>query len=426
MKKSDEENLLLADTSEQMDQRNRQFYEQFPYPWPPVAFYCPTDSELQWRFLNQNLGDYRHQTIPRCSAIWVAGCGTNQAVFTAAHYPNAKVVGSDLSKASLEVAARSAQELGLKNIELHCESINEVTYVDCFDYVICTGVIHHNTNPEAALNRLKKALKPSGVLELMVYNRFHRLVNHAIQKAVRLLVSGDIPTLQSHAEMRIIQKMLKDFNLRNVVGSFLRKYRGRHEAEIADALIQPLEHSYTVESLADMAAACGLEILTPVVNQHDQATGTLEWYLDMPDRELQQTFDDLSDLRRWQVANLLLLEESPMLWFYLHRQDGGRSRLSEASINEEFLRSVFVRTKTFQRLYIRQSSGSYQLSPSKTPYPAGSPDSSLLRIMQSADGITPMSKIFAAIGLAPTFGNVLRARTRLTTSTFPYLSAVPD
>ena len=57
--------------------------------------------------------------------MWVAGCGTNQAVITALMFPGARVLGTDLSEASLEGARRNADQLGVANLELHAGSRGE-------------------------------------------------------------------------------------------------------------------------------------------------------------------------------------------------------------------------------------------------------------------------------------------------------------
>jgi 2-polyprenyl-3-methyl-5-hydroxy-6-metoxy-1,4-benzoquinol methylase len=83
-----------------------------------------------------------------------------------------------------------SRNLKISNLELRQESLNDIEYKHKFDYIICTGVIHHNASPETALNTLAKALKPTGILELMVYNRYHRIETTAFQKAIRILAGN--------------------------------------------------------------------------------------------------------------------------------------------------------------------------------------------------------------------------------------------
>src|SRR2546426_2580694 len=117
--KSDDENLLFADDLGKVDALNAKFYGDFPYPWPPMVFESVADASLFRQMLAQDVGDWSNEFLPgKGMRIWVAGCGTNQAVFTALKFPSATVVGSDLSAPSLELAERSAKNLGLHRIAM--------------------------------------------------------------------------------------------------------------------------------------------------------------------------------------------------------------------------------------------------------------------------------------------------------------------
>ena len=274
MIKTDEDNLVLARSTNYVDELNAQFYGRFPYPWRPAQFNYLLDSDFETVMVNQDLGDWQHRTIPRQPKIWVAGCGTNQAVWTALRFPKAAVIGSDLSVQSLELAARSARDLQLTNLELRNESINQVDYVEQFDYVICTGVIHHNAQPQAVLKKLTDALKPTGILELMVYNRYHRIITTAFQKAIRTL-TGNKSASNFDLELTLVQRMIDNFPIQNVVSTMLDGYQGSPEASLADSLLQPVEQSYTVESLDCMASDCDLEIFDALYQPVGQSQANL-------------------------------------------------------------------------------------------------------------------------------------------------------
>lgn len=407
-----------------VDARNAEFYGLFPYPWPPASFSYYTDPDLGRLLLHQDIGDYLHRTFPKQMNIWVAGCGTNQAVYTALTYPNARIVGSDLSETSLEVAENTARQFGLSNLSLRHESINEVSYRECFDLIICTGVIHHNADPRIPLKVLHGALKPAGVLELMVYNQYHRLINHAIQEVVRILAENERGASRSTAEMKVLRKLLGGLKLNNFVGMMFQRFQGAPEAEIADALIQPVESSYSVRALDELLKECDVEYLCPLINHHDLATRTWEWYVEFGDAGLQQLFDEIPDVLRWQIVNLLLLDKSPMLWFYCQRNGEGRPRKSEREINEAFLDTTFRPLKAIQRTYLRQSSGRYELSQVKNNVPSAAPLAAAQAILSAVDGKKTMRQIFDEMRMELTFGSVLRTRNLLTTSAFPYILPV--
>ena len=425
MLKSDEENLILAESIDSVDAINAKFYGRFTYPWRPKRFEQILDPYFETIMLNQNLGDWDAQTLNGSFKIWVAGCGTNQGLYTALRFPNCTVRGSDVSVQSLELSSGSAKEMKLANLEFRRESINQVKYQEQFDHVICTGVIHHNADPRATLEKLATAMKPNGVMEMMVNNRYHRIVSAAFQKAVRIMSGYNGPD-DFEAEIPIARKIIADFPVKNFISAMLDAYQYKDwpESQFADALLQPVDYSYTVESLAELADQCGLELLLPTVNLFDKAAKTLTWNIEFNDPELRERYDSLPDIARWQVGNLLLHEKSPMVWFYLQRKDSGRARKSEQQVCEEFLDRVFVKSNVEQRSYVMSNGGPYRLSANTLKFPVTPPaDAPARNVYELVDGRTPMRDIFARLQLEPEFHTVNQVRIKLTTSVFPYLIA---
>jgi hypothetical protein len=211
--------------------------------------------------------------------------------------------------------------------------------------------------------------------------------------------------------------------VRNLITSLFIDWDTIPDAALADRLIQPVEYSYTVESLDAMASHCGLEIVLPCTNSYNKLLKENSWNVDFKDSRLQKSYDSLPDVRRWQVANLLLFEKSPMLWFYLQKK-GSSQRKSEKEVCDEFLETTFVKTTTQQRAYVLQDDGTYKTSDKLNNYPLASSDVSVRKIYESIDGKTPMRDLFERHGVETTFSNVNAARIKLTTPAFPFLKAI--
>ncbi len=420
---SDAENTALATSNAVSDELLGDFYGTYPWPWQPTTFTYVDDPRLEAAMLNQDIGDWEHRRFPDNPAIWVAGCGTNQALHTALKFPLGNVIGSDVSTPSLDLARANAAKLGITNVTLKQESINQVEYREQFDYIISTGVIHHNADPQATLAKLSRALKPSGILELMVYNRSHRILNTAFQKAVRIF--GEQQEARNfESDFKLARTLANNFPARNQMAAMLADTRNVDDAEFADLLINPLEHSYTVESLEALAASCGLEILLPCITTFAKFSGSrIDWNMRFDNCELQSAYDAMPDTRRWQVTNLLLHEHSPLLWFYLQRTDSGHPRKSEQQICDQFLARSFKKTAAKQATYIRNED-EWALAPNAMPYPLEQPDAAVDEIYRLADGDNTMGRIFRFAGIEPIFQTVNQARIKLTTSSFPYLKAV--
>jgi SAM-dependent methyltransferase len=419
---TDAESLALATSDADVDRLNADFYGQVRYPWPPLCFERLADRRFWAGLLDQDTGRCGRPVLPDGGGrVWVAGCGTNQAVITALMYPDARVVGSDLSAASLEVAGHSARQLGVSNLELREESILQAGYAGEFDYVVCTGVVHHTASPGRALAGLAAALRPAGVMQLMVYNRYHRTRTTAFQKAVRLLL--ETGGYDYAAELALARRFVQGYAGPGSMGPWLAPYRDFPDEQLADALIQPVEHSYTVESLERMVHEAGLELLTPFPDPFDAANGTLHWELEMGDPELQRAYDALPDVRRWEVTNLLLQEESPMLWFYLQRRDSEVPRRSTRELCEAFLDGRFVRAQTTRQVHFGGPGGTYRPTPDQeAPFPVWRGRGDAKRVYEAVDPQVPLRATFDRLGISTReLRTVNRLRVLLSSSAFPYL-----
>ena len=422
MNQTSEDNLLLVSARQGVDEINAGFYARFPYPQQPFRFDYLEETDFERVILNQDLGAWRSELIPRQASIWVAGCGTNQAIQTALRFRNSSVVGSDVSHGSLDLCQKNASTLGINNLNLRKESINVAKYQDAFDYVVSTGVIHHNAEPKATLARLAAALKPTGVLELMVYNRYHWTVPAAFQQVVRML-AGTNGTPEFESELAIAKRLIRNLPTgENTLSSYLRKFQSVPEAVFADALLQPVVYTFTLSSLIDLIASCGLRIMTYCVTLYDRVNGSISWELEFDDPDLQARYDSLPDFIRWQITNLLRAEKLPFLWFYLQRDDCGYPRKTASQLCETFMDTVFEVAHAKKRHY-ENMNGFFKLSHKVVEYPPVMQEEELIPIVRSVDGRTPMRTILTNLGISTTFRTVDALRIRLTTSAFPYLVA---
>ncbi|OQP61077.1 hypothetical protein A3860_04995 [Niastella vici] len=423
MSNTDVFNLTLIDSNEEIDQINKKFYGRFNYPWPPSVIHSyPAD--VTTLFLNQDIGNWEHQRIPTDLKIWVAGCGTNQALLTALKFPQAQVYGTDLSTQSINTCRKNADQIGVKNLVLEEKSLNQVDYEEEFDYIICTGVVHHNANPEITLNRISRALKKNGIMEFMVYNFYHRIASVACQKAIRNFYDTS-STIDLDLELTLIKKLLADFQYDGLMKSYLSAHVNMPEAQMVDQLIQPNEYSYTVESLGELLENCNLQYLQPCQNQFDIDAGRVTWNMKFTDEYLKAQYNALPDVKRWQISNLLMMNNSPMLWFYLQRKDATIKRSSEESICSEFLETSFSKSSMLLNTYYLDNNKGYLLNekPLKFPIPATITDNLIRRIYQAAHPGIKMKDILHQLKVRDDFYEVNEIRIKLTTSGYPFLLA---
>jgi SAM-dependent methyltransferase len=168
----------------------RDQYERFPYP--------SKDCDLQPFITGQRAEvgfprQYYHLLWPHQGKrddldILVAGCGTSQAARYAAAHPHARITGIDLSATSLAHCQSLCQQYQINNISLQQMSLLDLPELNRqFDYIVCTGVIHHMASPGAGLDALRQVLRPGGSMYLMVYARYGRDAIYLLQRLLREL-----------------------------------------------------------------------------------------------------------------------------------------------------------------------------------------------------------------------------------------------
>jgi SAM-dependent methyltransferase len=417
-------NLMGALSQQAVDAANREFYGKLTYPWPQMTYPNYADPHCGTVFLNQELGNWTHTRIPQRPRIWVAGCGSNQATLTAMKFPTAEIVATDISVPSLEVCERNLAQVGARNVTLKEQSINEANYADEFDYIICTGVIHHNADPSIPLKRLAAGLKRDGILELMVYNYYHRILTTAYQKAMRYLFMDD-PESGLDDQLDLTRDLMNKFPVENTMCYYLKTEKDQSREYLADSFLQPVEHSYTVESLVTLLETANLEINLPCIYVFDKDSGKLCWNLEFENEVAASHYENLPDIARWQISNLLMVERSPSLTFYIQRNDATIPRKSEKEVCESFLDTRFTRYSTTMTNYIGEN-GHYEYSPTPIPFPSPRVpvDQTARRIFKEVTPEKTIREIFRALDISPTFNLVNNIRTQLTTPLYPYLKAV--
>jgi 2-polyprenyl-3-methyl-5-hydroxy-6-metoxy-1,4-benzoquinol methylase len=91
------------------------------------------------------------------------GCGRGRAVnLMAAHYPNSRFVGFDISAEAVEYAREYARKEGLTNVEFRVG--DAATYVEPgkYDLIATFDAIHDQKDPAAVLANIAASLKPDG------------------------------------------------------------------------------------------------------------------------------------------------------------------------------------------------------------------------------------------------------------------------
>ena len=138
----------LTPVADETSLRVRGQYEGFPYPrWKTFSKRLIVESWQAEEFS-------RRLEAPLSgppASILIAGCGTGRdAAIHSVRFPAASITAVDVSRTSLAYAAMKAKEHGLENLAfVHGDILDLGRLGQTFDYVCCTGVLHHMEDPVA-------------------------------------------------------------------------------------------------------------------------------------------------------------------------------------------------------------------------------------------------------------------------------------
>lgn len=245
----------------------REQYEALPYP--------PRDPDEERRRLLPTWLDSLPMINHYCCAgrqdfrrgwrVLVAGGGTGDATIYLAEQlraTDAEIVHLDLSAASIAIARRRAEIRGLANIRWLQASLLELPRLGLgeFDYINCSGVLHHLPDPDAGLRALLAVLAAGGAIGVLVYATYGRTGVYQMQELLRRINvgCGGIEQRLEHARQVLATLPQTNWFAR---GEALISDHRRGDAGIYDLLLHAQDRSYTVEELyAWLQDAHGLHI----------------------------------------------------------------------------------------------------------------------------------------------------------------------
>jgi 2-polyprenyl-3-methyl-5-hydroxy-6-metoxy-1,4-benzoquinol methylase len=222
--------------SETRSEQVRRFYESAPFPGYPER------DSLEWLRLRAGRSEFARmleRAIPADATILDAGCGTGQMSLFLAR-AGRRVVGADIARASLRLAAAAAKRFELDGVrfvqtDLHCPALRK----GAFDVVYSSGVLHHTPDPRAAFARVAQLARPGGWIVLGLYNAIARIPLRVRRAVARL--SG-------------FRWTLGDPVLRDRAGD-----RERCEAWLRDQYQHPEEHRHTLGEVQQWFASNGVD-----------------------------------------------------------------------------------------------------------------------------------------------------------------------
>ena len=194
--------------------------------------------------------------------VLIPGGGTGDCtIFLAEQLRNTKaeIIYLDICKASMAIAKDRAKIRGLKNITWIHDSILNLPSMDLglFDYITCSGVLHHMADPQAGLDALKSVLHPKGAIALMVYAQYGRSGIYQMQELLRRIHVNEDDPQKKVSNTRALLKGLPEGNWYNF-NSGLWDLELKTDIGLYDLLLHPQDRAYTVPELYEYVEKSGL------------------------------------------------------------------------------------------------------------------------------------------------------------------------
>jgi SAM-dependent methyltransferase len=197
----------------------------------------------------------------------VAGGGTGDACIMLAQQladrrcPG-EVVYLDLSSASRQICEGRAKARGLRNIQFLTGSLLDLpsANIGSFDYIDCTGVLHHLPDPSAGMQALVSVLNPEGGIGVMLYGTYGRTGVYPLQEMLRTLAPLSMATEDRIAMAKRLIRFLPTTNLfrRN---PYLNDHVTGGDAGLFDLLLHSIDRAFTVPEIGAMAGDAGLRVV---------------------------------------------------------------------------------------------------------------------------------------------------------------------
>jgi ubiquinone/menaquinone biosynthesis C-methylase UbiE len=290
----------------------REHYDRYPYPHrdPSIEHKVTMTTYIErLNAINYYLFEGKRDFTDNFRVL-VAGGGTGDGALLLAEQlqeTNAEIVYLDFSKTAMDIAKARAKARGLTNIKWAHESLMELPRGDfgAFDYIQCSGVLHHLESPKKGLEALASVLKEDGGMNIMVYAEYGREGVYQIQKLMRQI---NPPQASMQAKVDNTRKVLASLPGQHVFKQMSNAGFFAHDLEsdagIYDLLLHGQDRPYTVPQIYEWVEGCGLHVGDFLSeSQHMNTIYRPKAYI--KDAKLLKQISALPAAKQYEIAELL-------------------------------------------------------------------------------------------------------------------------
>lgn len=234
---------------------------------------------------------------PQQLNILVAGCGSNQAAILAHANPSHRVTGIDLSEAALANHMMLKVRHKLENLSVQQLGVECVSSLGSqFDLIVCTGVLHHMSDPLAGLSALRQVLAPNGVISVMLYGKNRRAGVYMVQEALRTLGAQ-----RDQDGVALARDVLAGLPAWHPARSYMDIAPDLgYDAGLVDTFLNARDRAYDVREVMALVASAGLGFQGWMDGIFYSPFAALP-----PDSAVHTHFHSLPKPEQWHVVDLL-------------------------------------------------------------------------------------------------------------------------
>ena len=222
------ENIITLEIQDQVTKKVTDFYKESPFP----NYKNDDNKSTILAKGNKNiLASQFKKFIGYNKNVLEVGCGTGQISNYFSIGTNNNVVGLDPTIESLKLASNFAKKNDIQNVKfVNADIFDDVLKDNFFDFIWCSGVLHHTKSPIEAFRIITKSLKNEGYILIGLYNKIGR---------IRTLIRKFFYNIFGEFFLKIIDPTLRNF----------KNDKDEQKAWIRDQYIHPVESLHTLDEV---------------------------------------------------------------------------------------------------------------------------------------------------------------------------------
>ena len=164
--------IISFDLQDKTTKSVTQFYEIEPFP-------NYSSDENKRSLLDKGNNNYLSKKLKEFigfnKSFIEIGSGTSQLSNYLATGTNNKIYAFDPTETALRLGYNFASENNINNVTfINADIFDDVLEDEIFDFVWCSGVLHHTKDPFLGFKIIQKSLKPNGYILIGLYNKYGR------------------------------------------------------------------------------------------------------------------------------------------------------------------------------------------------------------------------------------------------------------